>query len=280
MKMTNVVEFPGLNLSFELNKIAINIFGIEIHWYAVLIVIGIVLGIILVRKSAEELDIKYDAIIDGLVIGLFSGIIGARLFYVIFHLADYLENPINIINFRDGGLSIIGGLLVGAYFLLKRCKSCRLNPEEYFDCIAPYVALAQSIGRWGNFVNIEAYGTATTSFFRMRIPGGAEVHPLFLYESICTLAIFVFLRFLQKKRKFKGEITYLYIILYAIVRIIIERYRVDSLMFFCLKVSSIVCVIALIYFGYKYIIEMHSYISLKINERKLNKNRKEFLEKD
>lgn len=278
--MTNVVEFPGLDLSFELNKIALSVAGINIHWYAVFIVIGIALGIFLCRKSAEELDIKYEALIEGLVVGLFAGIIGARLFYVVFHLPEYLENPITIINFRDGGLSIIGGLLVGGYFLLGRCRNMRLKPEEYFDCMVPYVALAQAIGRWGNFVNVEAYGTACTNFLRMRIPTGEEVHPLFLYESICTLVIFAILRLLQNKRKFKGEITYLYIILYAIVRMIIEQYRVDALMFFGFRVSSVVCFIALIYFGYKYIKEMYAYINLKINEKKLHKDRRDFTNKD
>lgn len=278
--MTNVVEFPGLNLSFELNKIALTIAGISIHWYAVLIVLGIVLGIFLCKKSAEELDVKYEALIEGLVVGLFAGIIGARLFYVAFHLGEYLDNPVNIINFRDGGLSIIGGLVVGGYFLLGRCRNMRLKPEEYFDCMVPYVALAQAIGRWGNFINVEAYGIASTNFLRMKIPTGEEVHPLFLYESICTLAIFVILRFLQKKRKFKGEITYLYIILYAIIRIIIEQYRVDALMFLGFRVSSVVCFIALIYFGYKYAKEMYKYINLKINEKKLHKDRRDFTNKD
>lgn len=278
--MINIVEFPGLDLSFELNKIAVNIAGINIYWYAVFIVIGIVLAIVLSKKSAEELDIKYEALMEGLVVGLFAGVIGARLFYVVFHLPDYLQNPINIINFRDGGLSIVGGLLAGGYFLLGRCRNMRLKPEEYFDCMIPYVALAQAIGRWGNFVNIEAYGTASTNFLRMRIPTGEEVHPLFLYESICTLIIFFILRAMQKKVKFKGEITYLYIILYSIVRMIIEQYRVDSLMFAGFRVSSVVCFIALMYFGYKYVKEMYKYINLKINEKKLHKDRRDFTNKD
>lgn len=141
----SVVRFPGLALELEVSKIAFRLFGIDIHYYALFIVTGIILALILCRLSEEKFYIKYDCVIECTILGLVVGIIGARLYYVIFNFEYYLSDPILIFNIRDGGLAIYGGLLTGAYIITKKCKSYRVKPEEFFDYIVPFVALAQSI---------------------------------------------------------------------------------------------------------------------------------------
>lgn len=176
------------------------------------------------------------------MIAILAGVIGARFYYVAFNWEKYAISPIKIFELRDGGLAIYGGLIAGAVVIFEKCKKKKINSFDFFDTIVPFVAIAQSIGRWGNFFNTEAYGTQTTNVFRMGIQtleGYKEVHPTFLYESISTFLIFVFLRILQKNRKFKGEITYVYLLLYAGARGIIEGMRVDSLWLGNFRISQI-----------------------------------------
>jgi len=159
---------------------------------------------------------------------------------------------LQIFNIRDGGLAIYGGLIAGGYVIAKRCKACKIRPEECFDYIAPFVAIAQCIGRFGNFFNLEAYGAQTQSFFRIgfqTINGYIEVHPVFFYESLATLIIFLLLRHMQKNRKFIGQICYSYILLYSGVRMFLELLRADSLMFLNFRISMVVSVILFIYSG-------------------------------
>ncbi len=242
----NIVTFPGLGLKFEVSKVAFQLFGIDIYSYAICIVVGIVMALILCKKSEDNYYIKFDAVLETMLFAIVFGIVGARLYYVFFNLEYYLQSPLQILNIRDGGLAIYGGLIVGIFVIIKMCKKYRIHPLDFLDYIAPFVALAQSIGRWGNFFNIEAYGSETTSWIRMRIWNMSEfidVHPVFLYESIANLLIFVILRVLQSKRKFKGQIFYSYLALYAGIRMFLESLRVDSLMFVGMRISQVLSII-------------------------------------
>ena len=251
-----VISFPALGLSFEFSKIAFKIFDIEVFWYSICIVIGIIVAIFLCYLSKEKYDVDFWSIIDITITTLIAGIIGARLYYVVFNLDYYLSDPVKIFAVRDGGLAIYGGLILGALALVFRTKKLEIKTFDVLDYIAPFVAIAQSIGRWGNFFNIEAYGAKTTSFFRMGIntyEGYIEVHPTFLYESILTFVIFCILRFLQKNRLFEGQILLLYLILYSAGRFFIEGLRQDSLMFGSFRVSQILSLVIFVISTYFYI---------------------------
>lgn len=242
----NLVKFPGLNINLKVPQIAFSVFGIEVYMYAICIVTGIIVAAILCNINKEKFENKFENILDIGICSLFFGIIGARIYFIIFNLEYYLNNIKEVFNFRDGGLAIYGGLITGILTAIIICKIKKIDIWNVLDYVIPFVALAQAIGRWGNFFNVEAYGYETDIFLRMGIftsDGYIEVHPTFLYESICTILIFFILRKLQKNRKFKGEIFLLYCILYSGIRFFIEGLRIDSLMFYNFRISQILSII-------------------------------------
>lgn len=156
-------------------------------------------------------------------------------------------------------MAIYGAILAVIIFLLFYCKIKKIDFLDLADYLIPYLALGQCFGRWGNFFNIEAYGSKTNSIFRMGIEttsGYIEVHPVFLYESICTFFIFLFLIILKQNRKFKGQIFYMYFILYGFVRFFLEGLRVDSLWLGNFRISQIVSFLLLFFFLLIYIKDM------------------------
>lgn len=234
------VVFPLLNLRLNVNPIMFSIFGIDVYWYAFLIVFSIILGIIICKKNEGKFGIKFDNILDLLICVLPISIICARIYYVVFSLNSYMQSPFEIFNIRDGGLAIYGGIIGAVITILIYCKKKKISALDVLDYVAPCLALGQCIGRWGNFFNVEAHGGITNSIFRMGIIENGnyiEVHPTFLYESIGTLVIFIILMVLQRKRKFKGQITYIYLVMYSFIRALIENLRTDSLMFMNFRVS-------------------------------------------
>lgn len=240
-----MVKFPGLNLSFSIHPIAITVFGVDIYFYAICIVGGILLSLVLCYLSKEKFGMDFEFVLESLIHAIFIGIIGARIYYVAFNLKNSEISLNNVLNLRNGGLAIYGGLIAGSLVIARRCQKNKVNTLDFFDYMAPFVALAQSIGRWGNFFNQEAYGIQTKNIFRMgidTIEGYKEVHPTFLYESIATFVIFIILRILQKNRDFKGEICYGYLFLYAFIRMLIEGLRADSLMVGSFKISQILSI--------------------------------------
>lgn len=236
-----MIYFPGFNLSFSINPIAGKIFGIAIYHYAICIILAIVVAVVLCYKSKEKFQIKFDFILETLMFAIMWGFVGARIYYVLFHVSEY-SSLAKILQIRDGGLALYGGLIAGGIVILKRCRKYKIDVLDFFDEIIPFIAIAQSIGRWGNFFNQEAYGTETDNVFRMGIQtleGYKEVHPAFLYESFATFLLFILLKILQKNRKFKGEIFYVYLFFYSSVRMLIEGIRVDSLMFYQFRISQV-----------------------------------------
>lgn len=243
----NIVRFPGLNLKFEFSKIAFEVFGLSVYKYAVCIVLGILIALFLCRIAKEKYDVEFEFVLENFIIGIFFGVIGARLYFVIFNFNYYSKNIIEILKIRDGGLAIYGGLIFGIIAVVINCRIRKKDILNFLDYIIPYVSIAQCIGRFGNFFNVEAYGYKTNSIFRMGIQtldgGYIEVHPTFIYEAFSTFVIFILLKFFQKRRKFKGEIFLLYLLIYSGIRSILEGLRIDSLMLFNYRISQVLSIV-------------------------------------
>lgn len=254
----NKILFPSFNLEFNLSPIAIEIGNFQIYWYAIFIVSGIILSLVLMYFSKQKYGIEYEDLLEILIFILIFGIIGARVFYVFFNLDYYLKNVSQIFNIKSGGLAIFGGIIAGFVTTYILCKKKQINIFDFCDYIVPYLALTQGIGRLGNFCNVEAYGIETTNIFRMGIEtyaGYREVHPCFLYEMIGCFIIFIILKLIQKNQKYKGEILSWYLILYGIIRFCIEWLRADSLMLFNIKISSLISLILIVLGMFIYIID-------------------------
>jgi len=236
------------------NPIAFEIFGLEVRWYGILIALGMFLGSFIVLKAAKKKGYKEDDIIDLILVALPSGIIGARIYYVIFSWDYYAGDFLRMINLRGGGLAIHGGViggLIGGYIF---CKRRQLNFFELADFVAPALVLAQSIGRWGNYANGEAHGGVTDLPWAILVDG-KYVHPTFLYESIWNFLIFVFLITIAKSFKKKhGDLFLMYMGLYSLGRFFIEGLRTDSLMLGPLRIAQVISLVLIgvsLYFLYK-----------------------------
>ena len=188
------IAFPNFNIYLNINKVAFSIGSINIHWYGIIIAFAVLLCLFLAYKNNDKYGIKYEYVENCMLIALPIAILGARLYYVIFSW-DYYKNHIDeIIKIWHGGLAIYGGILTAILVIWIYCKKKSIKVFDFLDFLAPLVALGQAIGRWGNFVNREAYGAITNSFFKMEILlNNGEyiaVHPTFLYESIGLFVIF------------------------------------------------------------------------------------------
>ena len=248
--MTHEVSFPNLGLEFTLNPIAIEIGSFSIYWYGIIIAIGFLLAIAYALKSSKSFNLSSDAVFDCSFIGLIAGVIGARLYYVIFYPGDkYWNNPLEIFNIKDGGLGIYGGIILGllAGFLVAKRKKISTLAVLDVGCLS--FLIGQGVGRWGNFINQEAFGDATNLPWGMSsdatelIVPGANVHPCFLYESILCFLGFILLHIFSRKfRQYDGQVALLYAVWYGLSRFFIEGLRTDSLMipYINIKVSQAV----------------------------------------
>ena len=247
--MSNLVTFPGLGLSFEVNRVAFTIGGINIYWYGVLIALGIVLAILFAFRHCTEFGIDGDGLTDVVVVGVNMGILSARAYYVAMAPFSY-DSIWDMLSIRDGGLAIYGGIIGAVVFGSLGCKWRRLPVLPVLDLTGICFLIGQCIGRWGNFVNQEAFGcnttlpwgmysAATEAYLRgstVTAPAGVTidptmpVHPTFLYESLWCLVGFVLLRLYMKYRRFNGDMALLYAIWYGAGRFWIEGLRTDSLL--------------------------------------------------
>lgn len=233
-------------MEFNINPVAFSIFGIDIMWYAILITTGIILGLYFVSKLAVVKGLDKEMPSDLLLWVLVPAILGARLYYVIFSWDYYSKNPSEIIMIRNGGLAIYGGLLTAFLITYIYSKKKKIPFLTILDIFAPGIALGQAIGRWGNFINKEAYGRATDLPWAIIIDG-QKVHPTFLYESLGDFIIFIVLYNLCKKnRNEEGTIISLYFILYGILRFFVEGLRTDSLYFLGMRVSQLVSLVLVV----------------------------------
>jgi len=223
-----------------MDPVAFSIFGIDIMWYGVLISSGVLLGVLVALRECRRIGFKEEDLLDFLLLAIPFGIIGARTYYVIFSWDYYSRNLMQIINIRNGGLAIHGGLIAGTLVGIIFCKKRKINIWQILDIVVPSVALGQAIGRWGNFINQEAFGGPTDLPWGILVDG-VKVHPAFLYESIIDLSVFVFLMWYRKnKRKNEGEVFALYLVLYSVGRFFVEGLRTDSLMFMNMRVAQLI----------------------------------------
>ena len=267
-RLTNLVQFPGLGLSFELNRVAFSIGRFNVYWYGVCIAFGICLALVFAFRHSVEFGVDADSMVDVILIGIVLGIASARAYYVAMAPFKY-ESIWEMIAIRDGGLAIYGGIIGGFLFGGLACKWRGVPVLPMFDLTAMGFLLGQCCGRWGNFFNQEAFGCNTTLPWGMyseatrdylmgstvtaqsgvTIDPNLPVHPTFLYESIWCLVGFILLFRYIKKRKFNGDIALRYMIWYGAGRFWIEALRTDSLMLvpsIGLRVSQLIAGIAVV----------------------------------
>lgn len=226
------------------NPVAFSIGNFDIMWYGICVVTGMLAALFQGYYRAEKHGLSKDRMLDVFITVVIFGVIGARLYYVIFEFNNlYKDDLTQIFNIRNGGLAIHGGILFGCLALFIACKFFwKENMWRWMDLIAPGLALAQAIGRWGNYFNAEAYGPKTTLPWGIDVGKDFLVHPTFLYESVWCflLAAFLFWFVAKKKNSFDGQVFMLYLILYSIERIAVEQLRQDSLMIGPFKQAQII----------------------------------------
>ncbi len=252
---TTTVSFPGLGIGeFTVDRVAFSIFGKDVYWYGVIIMLGMVIAFVHAYLRSKQEGITADDILDIGIWTVVSGVLGARLYYVFF---DFLKRPENYEGFVDfiavwdGGLAIYGGVICGtlAVFLVSRFK--KINFLKALDCVAPGVMIAQAMGRWGNFFNGEAYGRVVPEgslLYRFRmglisdytVPYMQYYHPTFLYESLWNLVGFILITVFYRKKKFNGQIVLSYFTWYGFGRMFIEGLRTDSLYIGPFRVSQLI----------------------------------------
>ena len=228
-----------------MNRVAFTIFGLDIMWYGVLMASAMILCVLLALKEGNRVNISEDDILNLAIVSIPCGLIGARLYYVIFNWSWYSKHLSEILNFRGGGMAIhgalIGGILAG--FIYTKIK--KINFFKMADTVMIGIPLGQAIGRWGNYINGEAHGGPTSLPWGIMV-NGVKVHPTFLYESIWDLAIFIFIWSFRKKKKYEGQLAIYYLILYSLGRFFIEGLRTDSLMIGPLRMAQVISLITII----------------------------------
>lgn len=245
--MINVISFPKLDLSFEINRAAITIGGFSVYWYGVLIALGIILALCYAYFECKRTGFDSEHIFNMLLIALPVAIICARAYYVIFNFNLYKGSLAGIFNIRGGGLAIYGGIIGIVIVILAYCHKTKISIGSVLDILAIGLLIGQAIGRWGNFVNGEAFGGPTALPWAMSIETDGKViadmvHPTFLYESLWnTVGIAVLLSY-KKIKSFGGELFCGYMVWYGIGRALIEGLRADSLYLGFFRVSQLLSI--------------------------------------
>lgn len=273
------VYFEGLGIDFDLPSVAFSIGSYEIHWYGIIIAFGFALAVLYGGRMAYKWKMSLDGMTDVLLWGTILGIICARAYYVIFEWSYYKDHLIEIPQIWNGGIAIYGGIIGALIGAVIGCKTGKIDFHNLLDLGALGLLIGQGIGRWGNFFNQEAFGTNTdTAPFRMwsvkirdtleassqalaekgiEVNPDMPVHPTFLYESVWCLLSFLILNYIvRKSRKYKGEIFFLYGILYGLERMIVEGMRTDSLYIgnTTIRVSQVLSAVIVIVFAVCHII--------------------------
>ena len=237
------ITFPGLGIEVNPGReLAIGSFSI--HYYGLVIALGLVLAVIYGMRRSKQFGIKEDDIVDGVLWIVPFAILCARLYYCVFQWDSYKNNPISILYIWQGGLAIYGGVIGAVVGIVVYCKAKKIKIPALLDLVALGFLIGQSIGRWGNFFNREAFGEETDWFLRMglwntNIKAFEYHHPTFLYESVWNLVGFIALHFLSRKRKYDGQIALGYVAWYGLGRAIIEGLRTDSLYWGDFRVSQV-----------------------------------------
>lgn len=226
----NKISFPGFGFEFNVDSTAFTVFGRDIQWYALIITTGLILGIVFAIWQGKKQGLSADYFLDIALFGTPTAIIFARAYYVLFEWDYYSLHKDEIIQIWNGGIAIYGAIIGAVLAAYIYCKVKKLNVGTIFDIGALSLLIGQAIGRWGNFVNAEAYGVDTDLPWRMHIGEmSMDVHPTFLYESLWNLVGLGLLCLYKKHKKFEGEVFWLYILWYGFGRALIEGLRTDSL---------------------------------------------------
>jgi phosphatidylglycerol:prolipoprotein diacylglycerol transferase len=253
-----------------MNPEMFHIGALSIRWYSVLILTGILVAIMLANKESKKFKLPEDFIFNLAFYVVICGIIGARIYYVLFNLTGpdgYLKNPMEMFMIWHGGLAVHGSIIGGFIALFIYCKKNKVSILRTTDFVAPGLLIAQAIGRWGNFFNSEAFGPSTTyaNLYNLHIPkfiingmyiNGIYYHPTFFYESIWCLIGFILILLIRRFYKYlkKGQLTCFYLMWYSVGRLFIEYLRTDSLMLGKFKVAQLISIImftfGLVYFIY------------------------------
>lgn len=241
-----------------MNPVLITISGYDLRWYSILMVVAVVAGITLIQRESGRFKVKGEFIFNMAFWAIIFGIIGARLYYVIFNWDYFSSNLTEIYKSWEGGLAIHGGMIAGLLTVIVYCKKYKVRVTRYLDFIVVPLILSQAIGRWGNFFNGEAHGVATTvehlrRFFvpefvinGMKIEGVYYI-PTFFYESVACIILFLIFLIIRRSKYIKvGTITGIYLIGYGFIRFLIEMSRTDALLFGGFKVAQIVSTIMII----------------------------------
>jgi phosphatidylglycerol:prolipoprotein diacylglycerol transferase len=232
-----------------MNPTAFSIGGFDIRWYGILIAIGMTLGILLANYNCKWREVEYDNLLNIVLLSIPIGIVGARLYYVVFEFENYKNNILEAFNIRNGGLAIHGGLIfaIGTALIYTRIK--KLTFVKFADVAAPSIIFAQALGRWGNFFNQEAHGDFVSYEFIKHFPifiqkgmniDGLYYNPTFLYESAWNIIVFIILMVILRQSKKNGIVFFTYIGLYSIGRFIIEAMRTDSLMLGNIRIAQLI----------------------------------------
>ena len=267
--MINRVSFPNIGLEFTLDRVAFTVFGYKIYWYAIIITLGIILAVAYIIWRAKQENISTDTVMDYTIFTVVFAVIGARLYYVLTTL-DQIDSFWDVFDIRGGGMAIYGSIIGGALtiFVISRIK--RMNVLQMFDIVSPAVMIGQIVGRWGNFMNAEAYGSNTVyEFFgkSFNITGAEKLpwamhidkineagavyssvdcQPTFLYESLWNLFGFILINVFYKKKKYNGQIFFAYIAWYGLGRMFIEGMRSDSLYVGKIKISQLIALLCFV----------------------------------
>ena len=282
LEKESLISFPGLGIddfvrgreAFDLCEIFNMEGSFPIYWYGIIITLGILTAFAYVVFRGKYESVSFDSILD---IGLWTvicGVAGARLYYVFTKLEEFMPESFNlfeflgnVVNLRDGGLGIYGGIIAGALAIVVVTQVKKINTLKLLDMAAPAVMIAQSMGRWGNFFNGEAFGgivaeghplyfirmgiISTNSIFDFGTANMVYVHPTFLYESLWNLVGFILINIFYNKKKFNGQIACMYLSWYGIGRFFIEALRTDSLYIpgTDLRISQVIGMACFIIFG-------------------------------
>lgn len=247
------INFPNLGIYLDHVGKNISIFGFSIAYYGIVIVTGMMIAIWIAQREAKRTGQNPEQYLDLAMIGIAAGILGARIYYVIFAWDYYKDNLLSIFNIRQGGLAIYGGIIGACIAVVIYSRKKKQNFSLLMDTASMSIVFGQIMGRWGNFFNREAFGDYTNNLFAMQLPVSAvraneitqkmwdhvvtvngveyiQVHPTFLYESLWNVGVLLFLFWFRKRKKFNGEVFLMYLIGYGLGRIWIEGLRTDQLL--------------------------------------------------
>lgn len=247
------INFPNLGIFLDHVGKNIMIGGFSIAYYGIAIAIGMLLGLVVALKRAKATGQKTDDYVDLVILGMVFGVIGARIYYVIFSFDLYKDDLLSIFNLRQGGLAIYGGIIAGVLTVLVVTRIKKMSFGLAADTVAMSVPIGQIIGRWGNFFNREAFGDYTNGLFAMELPVSAvrqneitqkmwdntvirdgvtyiSVHPTFLYEGLWNCGVLLLVFLLRNRTKFHGELFLIYVAGYSLGRFFIEPLRTDQLL--------------------------------------------------